>query len=86
MTSLADLIAEPEDGTTVALLHRTAEWVVIRRDDVRAQRLGFDGVYRWFEIAVGGELEPGSWRAFAYKATRAFALGPLLADLEAERG
>jgi len=81
MSSLSDVLQEPEDGTTVILTGpMICGHLLITRDDARAERHD-RAEERWFRADLS-RGEPMSWSAYTEAATKAYALGPLLADLE----
>jgi hypothetical protein len=83
MPSISDVLQEPEDGTTVILTGPTiCGHLVLRRDDAEAERYGYEPEERWFRCDLSDD-EPMSWPAYTDAATKAYALGALLADVEA---
>ncbi|WP_326646630.1 hypothetical protein OG884_18550 [Streptosporangium sp. NBC_01755] len=84
MSSLSDVLQEPEDGTTIILTGpMICGHLVLRRDDAKAARHDDrEPGERWFRCDLS-EGEPLSWAKYTTFATKAYALGPLLADVEA---
>ncbi len=81
---LSDLLAEPEDGTTIVLTGPTiCGHMVVRRLDEQAKHLALADDQRWFHLDEYGD--PMTWPEITTYATRAWALGEVLADTEANR-
>ncbi|MEO3856158.1 hypothetical protein [Acrocarpospora sp. B8E8] len=84
MSRLADLLPEPEDGTTIVLTGRTiCGHMVVRRFDAQGRELGLADDQRWFHLDDHGD--PMTWREITTYAHTAYPLGPVLASTETDR-
>lgn len=84
MPSLSETLPEPANGTTVVLFRDDGEALVASRDDSRSPETAALYGARWYAATGFEGEEPRSWDYITAPAVRAYALGELLADTEAE--
>ncbi len=83
---LCDVLPEPDDGATIILTGPLiCGHLIIRRNDALAQQGGYPDGERWFDCDVSRN-RPLTWVSYTTYATKAYALGELLAEVEPRHG